>query len=69
MYTALHVIATVLSVPVWVVGILIIIGCFADEATIQKIAEKNKTTDGHVRLIGLILGPMLLVIAWFMVTL
>lgn len=69
MYTLFHVISTVLSVPVWVVGILVIIGCFADEETVQKISEKNNVTVGHVRLTGLIMGPTLLVIAWFMVTL
>ena len=69
MYTFFHVIATILSVPFWVIGFILTFAGFSGKDNIGRIARETDIKESAVSLICWTVGPMLLVIAWFMVTL
>lgn len=66
MYGVLHFLGVLLSVPFWVIGIILLLSGLVDSDNVKQVAVKHAMSNGQVRLIGLIFGPMLLVIAWFM---
>lgn len=69
MYTFFHVIATILSVPFWVIGFILTFAGFSDKDNKIRIARETDLTESTVSLICWTVGPMLLLVAWFMVTL